>query len=588
MAGDTNALGADTAMAVREDNLAWEAIDAALDDTVPRLLDIDRAAHGKVGLDYASAWLAMLDRTLRETAIAVERPPAHAVQFRGTGPGCEAPVRVAIVLGLIEKVFPRQARQDPFLDDALRLTLRGKYGWHLPTSTDTVDRERECFIRATSAATEALYLSYPATDASGRPSVRSFFIDDFEAAAGAPLPVERAGTPTAIPSLVDAVGESEMLTAIAHDIWQYLPRTESSAARRAAAFRALEALARRDAKLAPVRHGRRVSQRPRLDGVLPADAPHVTLTLSASQLKAIGHCTYAHFVEKVLSPIPLRPPEYDALEKGGLIHLALMHWSTVLDGWHRGEAALPELRTWFEAQVASWSPAKRASERTARATERDLDRLEALLRSELTLLQAPGVAQPEFAELAFGEDMDEDSVRHDSSRREAFEMQVPTSTGERTVRFRGSIDRVDVVTIDGQRYGVVIDYKTGRTSERYAKAMMAGDDLQLRLYLLALERFWNITPVGALYLGFGDGVRRGALRADFAGRVAGIEDKAVKLLDATAWDEFVGGTSVRITGLVDRLVRFDVTPEPRNHDCGFCDLQKICRYDRWASEDSLA
>ena len=85
------------------------------------------------------------------------------------------------------------------------------------------------------------------------------------------------------------------------------------------------------------------------------------------------------------------------------------------------------------------------------------------------------------------------------------------------------MDRVDVVTIGGKRYGVIIDYKTGRTSKRYADAMQDGTDLQLRLYLLVLEQFWGITPIGALYLGFGDGVRRGILRAEFAGRIAGLE-----------------------------------------------------------------
>src|SRR5690349_8480110 len=161
------------------------------------------------------------------------------------------------------------------------------------------------------------------------------------------------------------------MTSIAHDVWQYLPRTPDSADRRSSAFRALGALARRGDNVAPVRHGRRVSQRPKLDDALPATAPHLTLTLSASQLKMLGHCTYEHFVDKVLSPIELCPPEYDNLAKGSLIHDAIMHWATELDGWNRGEAAIPALRDWFEAQVSAWMPAKRGTERTARATESD-------------------------------------------------------------------------------------------------------------------------------------------------------------------------------------------------------------------------
>ena len=43
-------------------------------------------------------------------------------------------------------------------------------------------------------------------------------------------------------------------------------------------------------------------------------------------------------------------------------------------------------------------------------------------------------------------------------------MKVDTDLGTRTVSFRGSLDRVDVVTVGGKRYGVVLDYKSGKTS----------------------------------------------------------------------------------------------------------------------------
>jgi RecB family exonuclease len=180
--------------------------------------------------------------------------------------------------------------------------------------------------------------------------------------------------------------------------------------------------------------------------------------------------------------------------------------------------------------------------------------------------------------------MIERGPRHAASRTDAFTMQVETDPGAKNVSFHGALDRVDVVTVGGTRYGVVVDYKTGRTSKYYAKEMMEGVDLQLRLYLLVLERFWGITPVGALYLGFGDGVRRGALRADVRHKLAGIEDGPVKLMSPDEWGEFVGETPGLIAKLVNRLVTFDVRPAPRGKDCGFCELQPVCRYDRWAPE----
>ena len=119
------------------------------------------------------------------------------------------------------------------------------------------------------------------------------------------------------------------------------------------AFRALESLARRDANVSVVRHGRRVSQKPALDGVMPEKAPHLTLTLSASQLKSISHCTYEHFVEKVLDPTDFVPPEYNALSKGELDPRRDHALGDRADGWTRGEDALPELRRWSESRSPS-------------------------------------------------------------------------------------------------------------------------------------------------------------------------------------------------------------------------------------------
>ncbi|MDQ3606048.1 MAG: PD-(D/E)XK nuclease family protein, partial [Gemmatimonadota bacterium] len=197
-----------------------------------------------------------------------------------------------------------------------------------------------------------------------------------------------------------------------------------------------------------------------------------------------------------------------------------------------------------------------------------------------------GGARPAYHELAFGEQADGAGRRDAASVAEAFPLVVATSQGERTVYFRGSVDRVDVFETGGRRYGVAIDYKTGRTSSHYAKEMLAGHDLQLRLYLLALERFWGIVPAGALYLGFGDGVRRGAVRADLEPFIPGLGSTAeVKRLEPTDWDHFVRvDTPERIATLVDRLVRRDITAAPNCNDCGFCNLRSICRYDRFAGE----
>ena len=81
----------------------------------------------------------------------------------------------------------------------------------------------------------------------------------------------------------------------------------------------------------------------------------------------------------------------------------------------------------------------------------------------------------------------------------------------------------------------------------------------------------------------GDGAR-GIVRAEFSGKIAGLEDRAVEFLATDDWNAMLADTTKRIGELADRLVRLDVTVAPRDNDCGFCELATICRFDRWETE----
>ena len=572
--------GAD--VAVRTDNDAWEAIENALDVTIPAMI---QAARGSGTL--VQEWTRMLRRALDATPALSEVAPADAVVVTGTGPGMNRQAGVVIVLGLLERMFPRAARQDPLLKDDLRRELGRARGWELPLSDAWADAERECFVRTISSATQALYLSSAATDGAGKPAVKSFFVDDLQRALGdrAPMAVERAGAADGVP-MEEVETTPELLAAVAHDIWQHLPR--GSVHRRASAFAAYEAMRTRGMDLSSLTHGRDPVQRPVFENGVLRRAPHTTRRLSASQLKSIGHCTYMHFVQKVLDPVAITAPSYDALVKGSLIHDAMVEWAEELRGWKRGASALPRLRDWFEAKVAAWPPAQQSN--LARfSAQAHWTRLESLLAAELAALTAPGVAQPAYHELAFGEELSTTGRRDTASRIETFDLRLPLDTGETVVKFRGSLDRVDVIEIDGVRYGVVLDYKTGDSSKFYAEEMHKGYDLQLRLYMLALRRFWGIEPIAALFLGFGDGVRRGVVREQFASRVGGLDREAVEMIGEDRWARFVEEDTIQlIVPLVDRLVRGDITPSPRDRDCGFCSFQPICRYDPFAREGANA
>lgn len=576
--------------AVREDNQAWEAIEEALDETMPALLRVERALEAKRGAALADGWLTLLRRALDAESPGMERPVADAVRVVGTAAGDGQPARVTIVLGLLEKRFPRQHRQDPFLRDDVRRHLRAALGLELPTTEDAPDGERECFARAVATPTEALYLSYAATDEAGKPAVTSFYVEDLQRAVGREheLARERLGVGDVTPRVEQAASRAELLAAVAHDVWQRLPKTVAAEAQRAAAFAAWNALAGNGAaaELVPITRGRAVPARPVIHPQLLAGAPHATLELSASQLRSLGHCTYRHFVEKVLAPESLDAPAYDALTKGTLIHDAMMQW-VALDGWARGEPALATLDAWMAKTIAEYPAAVHDSALTRFQLEEDRARVLEFIRGELAVIAGANGFRPRYNELAFGQrSLDRGGPRDPASKPCTFDVTVPTTLGERLVRFTGSVDRVDVLEAGGETLGVAVDYKTGKTSKYYADAMIDGSELQLRLYLLALEKIWNVRPVGALYIGFGDGVRRGVLRADVADRVGGAGDaKCVRLLSPEEWHAFVYEETPRlIEPLIDRLVRLDIVARPRDGDCGYCTFGPLCRYDRHAPE----
>jgi len=209
------------------------------------------------------------------------------------------------------------------------------------------------------------------------------------------------------------------------------------------------------------------------------------------------------------------------------------------------------------------------------------------MRTERDRASVAGAPVPTYAELAFGQEAYPERLQDPASVATPLSLALSTSADQTTVHFRGSIDRVDIVQVGGKQYGVAIDYKSGKDAKFYARDMREGRDLQLRLYLLALQRLWGITPGGALFLGFGDGKLRGAIRADVASQYPAIGEDSI-LFGPEEWQRFVHDeTPALIAKLVDRLITFDITPQPFGEDCGFCELACICRFERYAARRDL-
>ena len=158
---------------------------AAVRDALDELSVFDR-------LGEPCSWEAFLD--------AFERKLTRAVRDAGDGLlGVRAldamdvrghRYRAVVIIGLKEKMFPRQVLEDPLLRDAARAALRHPAGYWIGRKAAGHEEERLLFYLACACAREKLVLVYPRSDEAGKASVPSTYLRELCRAAGLPAPGE--------------------------------------------------------------------------------------------------------------------------------------------------------------------------------------------------------------------------------------------------------------------------------------------------------------------------------------------------------------------------------------------------------------
>jgi hypothetical protein len=218
-----------------------------------------------------------------------------------------------------------------------------------------------------------------------------------------------------------------------------------------------------------------------------------------------------------------------------------MHWATVLNGWTRGEAALAELHDWYNAQVATWSPAQRSGERTAQATKADLERLDDVLREELGLLRVPG-GQPEYAESRLAGD---DRAYRATPRREPRRSHEGRHRPRHAHRELGWFARPRRRVTSAETLRRRARLQSGKTSKYYAKDMMNAStfssDSTCSCSSASGDHGGRAVPDSVMACD-------GCLRGEFRDK-QGIEEGPVKLLRLTS------GTSSSVNTGADRATR---------------------------------
>jgi ATP-dependent helicase/DNAse subunit B len=297
-----------------------------------------------------------------------------------------------------------------------------------------------------------------------------------------------------------------------------------------------------------------------------AEAGALAGQMSASQAKMLVHCLYEHFGKRRLQLGMLGPPQIDLPSIGSIAHGVLAdvgragfdpaRLDEIFTRWWTvkvGEELLGDTRVGFERGILSAS-------------------LVELVAREHAHLDASG-SRAAFFELSFGTN---DEGRDAASLTEGLPIALPAGTPISHSTLRGSIDRVDVIERGGTRYGVAIDYKSGK-GERYGVMMEEMADFQLPIYCEVLPLF-DIEPVGAFYLGIGSGERYGVVRSDFASEFVPADGgKGVRVLAPDDFRAFMQERQTALRNEIARLARGQLRTKPRNDDCGYCDLRPVCR-----------
>lgn len=379
---------------------------------------------------------------------------------------------LVIVLGLVEKSFPRVVPEDPLLLD----DERARVSTALPRKLNGYEEERLLFSLAAAAAREKLVLSYPRLEpATSRPRIPSFLL------------LEHAGA-TSFKALEDKIraGRGWVPLSVVRNVEEPLNEHEFDLA-------ALDSLADKSRYLQHVSSllaGGVKNARTRwrehaltaYDGVL-SDAEALKLlrerfgleklVISATSLEDFFGCPFYYFQKHVLGIEPWEEPEaavsINALDLGSLYH-------AVLEEYYRSGA---------RDIVAIAGKHFREFERrgvTGYPTVWEIKKQ--IVIEELTAFVERGRAASAGWQPA------------------KFEEEFHGIVVAPPVRLRGKIDRLDLS--DDKSRARVLDYKTGKLPRGVRDDSLAGGEtLQLPLYILAAQQILpNVAVESARYLYF--------------------------------------------------------------------------------------
>ena len=226
------------------------------------------------------------------------------------------------------------------------------------------------------------------------------------------------------------------------------------------------------------------------------------LEVSASRLELFSGCPFAHFVSYGLRAQEQRSFEVGGREIGDVYHQCLMEFSRQMQAENRWESLTEQecrerVSRILEGSAEGYREGLFESDGSSRFRMERITEICGDVAWALVNQVRSGSIRRMYFEEPFGREAGrradgdagrsgDDVGRSDVQSGEAGRIHLPAievQVGDRTVRIRGIIDRLDVLqTPDGQEAVRIVDYKTGNVSIR-PEDFEAGYKLQMMVYM---------------------------------------------------------------------------------------------------------
>ena len=469
--------------------------------------------------------------------------------------------RVVFVVGLLEKSFPVQIKEDPIFSDWERRLVTSHSSHPLRERLPRQSLERYLFYLAVTRASDRLILTCPRLDLEGKESLPSFYLEEVRGIFPAGLREEKQDLSRPYAAVEEAVNQRELEIAVMGDAWDPAISPDKERFLFSLTSRLFREPGTRERFVRSLQENE-----PRLTDAAIREGDYFRATAtSATRLEEYGKCPFKYFSSRVLK---LKDPEEEIniKQKGTILHQVLEEYFL-----HRSKSQ-PDLFEREKARSFILTELEKALAQNPLVSEKkyqfELDReelremLERFFDQELARLRESSF-EPKYFEFSFGA----------GKRDDAPPLEVEGAEGK--ILLTGKIDRIDVDK--SGRYGLVIDYK--RSVQFSAEDVQFGKALQLPIYIAALEKFLKLKPVGGEFYSLKERKKRGFYHGGHAAAFDEFPAQSRKLSDKEFYETLE--RSMNFIRLFSHgMAHLEIPVKPRYCD-PYCPYPSVCRIQKW-------